>query len=148
MHGCKKKKTKEEVKLMTCIVSSTGYLFEVKNVPATHEIVLSAEMSRLQNADLQIMKELQESFNNYRFSAEPSPFMKLLLSIELASSPTLPLYQAANIIPLTVAGFLVDLGCWSKPTLTHSPSHFHQKLTFETCCSNMQPRILINLAKS
>ena len=130
--GCKKKKTKEEVKLMTHIVSSTGYSFEVKNVPATHEIVLSAEMSRLRNADLQ-MKELRESFNNYRFSAKPLPFMKSLLSVALASSPTLPLYQAANIIPLVVAGFLVDLGLLFKANI-HS---FSKSFPSETYLRDM-----------
>jgi hypothetical protein len=36
------------------------------------------------------------------------------MSVALASCPSLPLYQAANIIPLIVAAFLVDVGVLEK----------------------------------
>jgi hypothetical protein len=107
--GRKKKKSKEEVKLGSFVIRSTGHEFVVKNVPITHELLLSADVSRLRNVDSQ-MKELRESFNNYRFAAKPSPFMKSLICVALSSCPSLPLYQAANIVPLLVAAFLVDLG--------------------------------------
>lgn len=111
--GRKKKKCKEDIGLMTKIVSSGGHEFEVHKVPASHEIILSSELSRLRNMEQQL-KVLKEQFNSFRFAAKPSPFMKSLLSVALASCPSLPLFQAANIIPLIVAAFLVDLGVLDK----------------------------------
>ena len=124
--GRKIKMKKEDVKLKNLIVSSTGHSFQVKNVPATHELVLSADLSRLLNVELQ-MKELRESFNNSRFSAKPSALMKSLLCIALASCPSLPLYQAAHIIPLIVAAFLVDLGILSKANTDSFSKSFPSK---------------------
>jgi len=111
--GRKKKKAKKDIGLMTKIVSSCGHEFEVHNVPASHEIILSSELSRLRNVEQQL-KDLRDNFQSFRFAAKPSLFMKSLLSVALASCPSLPLYQAANIIPLIVAAFLVDLGVLDK----------------------------------
>jgi len=57
--GRKRKKLKEDIGLMTKIVSSGGHEFEVHKVPVTHEIMLSSELSRRRNLEQQL-KDLGE----------------------------------------------------------------------------------------
>jgi hypothetical protein len=143
--GRKRKKAKHEISLLTRIVSSGGHEFEVDNVPSSHDIINSNELSCLKNVDQQL-KSLRENFQSFRFSTKPSPFMKSLLFVALASCPALPLYQAANIIPLIVAAFLVDLGVLEKSKVDHFCKSFPSN-TYLLCLS-LPLRTLWNLAAS
>jgi hypothetical protein len=105
-------KERDDIELYTSLFSSMGHEFTIPGIPITHCIVTKSYLERLRNSD-QLIKDLQIGCQYGRF-AGGSSLMRALMAIAVTSCPALPLSQAANVIPLFVAGVLVDAGILDK----------------------------------
>jgi hypothetical protein len=101
-------KDRSEIALNSTIISSYGHDFEIIDIPSTHCIITKSLLERLRCSQ-QLIKDLQSGCQQGRFSGGSS-LMRSLLAVAVTSCPALPLSQAANIIPMVVAGVLVDVG--------------------------------------
>jgi hypothetical protein len=112
--GRKRKKEKDEVLLESATINSQGHAFVVEGIPRTHVVLHKSYLLKLQNLEQQV-KDLTHGFSNYRFNAKSSShYMRTLLAVTLSSCPALPLSQAATVLPLFSAAFLVDAGFMKK----------------------------------
>jgi hypothetical protein len=138
--GRKSKKERGDIELYTTIISSNGHDFQIDDVPITHCIITKARLEGLRKSS-HILKKLQKGCQNSRF-AGGSSLMRSLIAIAVTSCPALPLSQAANVIPMFVAGVLVDFGVLDRAEVqgfsTSFPSETYLRdLVFMFAAENM-----------
>jgi hypothetical protein len=122
--GRKRKKSREEIPLETKEIKSQGHTFVIEGVPRSHVVLHKSYLLRLQNLEQQV-KELTTGLSNYRFDAGASShFMRTLIAVAVSSCPALPLSQAAVVIPIFCAAFLVDAGLLKKTDLVKFSKSF------------------------
>jgi hypothetical protein len=115
-------KDRKDIELRNEIISSYGHEFEIKGIPVTHCIITKSLLERLRGSQ-QLIKDLQNGCQQGRFSGG-STLMRSLIAVALASCPALPLSQAANVIPMIVAGVLVDVGVIDKAKVSSFSKSF------------------------
>ena len=108
------KKPKEDVQLKDFSVNSQGHTFDVEGIPLSHVVVHKSQWERLKNIEKQV-KDVQAGMSNHRFDGTGSShLMHTMIGVALSSCPALPISQAAAVMPLITAAFLVDAGILHK----------------------------------
>jgi hypothetical protein len=119
-------KERNEIELHSVHLSCMSHEFAITGIPILHTVISKSHLERLRNSD-KILKDLKNGCQNNRF-AGGSSLMRSLIAVAVVSCPALPLSQAANVIPLFVAGTLVDAGVLDKAKV----SAFSKSFPWET----------------
>ena len=109
----KKKKAKEDIGVETLTINSQGHSFEITGVPKTHVLIHRNWLEHLRNIEDKL-KAMEGSLGGERFNGNCGQLTKTLIAVALSSAPSLPLYQAAHIMPLFVGAFLLNYGLINK----------------------------------
>jgi hypothetical protein len=107
--GRKVKKLKEDIEVRTLTVKSQGHAFEIEGVPSSYVVVLKNRYERLRNVSEKV-KAMEGSLRGTRFTSKVEPITHAILAVGLSSAPSLPLSQAAHLMPMFVGAFLSNHG--------------------------------------
>jgi hypothetical protein len=114
--GRKKKKSKEEINVDAFDIKSQGHAFTVDGVPKSHVVIHKNKLKYLQNIERKV-RSMEESLLGERCTMSLGPLSKCLLGVAFSSAPTLPLSQAAHIMPMMVASVLSNFGFLEKTNI-------------------------------
>lgn len=114
--GRKKKKTKEDIEVRNLSVTSQGVDFEIEGVPKTHVLVTKSRLSRLKKVEEKV-KTMEGALTGERFTSKVLPLTRTQMAVCLSSAPSLPLTQAAVVMPMFVGAFLNNFGLLDKTSI-------------------------------
>lgn len=144
MDGRKKKKAKEDIEVRAIEIKSQGHSFEIIGVPNTHVLIHKNKLERLKNVDDKV-KTMEGPLEGERLMNNVGRYTKTLLGVGLSSAPSLPLSQAAHIMPLFVGAFLANFGLIDKAKVDRFSKCFPSEAYLRDLMYNMAAENLLEL---
>jgi hypothetical protein len=134
-----------EVTLYSETILSMGHEFVVTGIPITHCVIPKNHLERLRNSE-RVMKELHSLYQHGRFPGG-SLLMRSITAITVISCPALPLSQAANVMPLFVAGTLIDLGVLDRAKVSMFATSFPSETYLRDLVFSLAAECIYELGK-
>lgn len=144
--GRKKKKPKDNIELRCLSLNSQGHCFEIVGVPNTHVLIHKNKLAKLENIELKL-KTMEGSLAGERFGNNAGHLTRTLLGVGLSSAPSLPISQAANIMPMFVGAFLCEHGLLDKTHVQQFARCFPSEAYLRDLMFNFAAENLLELAE-
>lgn len=121
-------------------------MFDIEGVPSPYVIVLKNRYERLRNVSEKV-KAMEGSLDGTRFTSQVEPFTRSLLGVGLSSAPSLPLLQAAHIMPMFVGAFLSNHGLMDKTKIDRFSKCFPSEAYFRDLMYTFAAENLLELGE-